>query len=172
MLQIKGITDCLPVAVELDPYVAININFGSWDPSLEPTAYWRAGDLEKQFIEIGVAENKGIIRSITLVLIKKIILEDKIFPEIQLKLGIPVFEKLDYDKNRLFDEVGHLEMFVGKDKLQVFFSHNKITSGLVCDRVICLFDKDNNFCGFEVSDITEKEMNILKENFINRLHAN
>jgi len=57
MLQVKSITDCLPVAVEFDPYVAIDINFGSWDPCLEPTAYWRTGKIEKQLIEIGVAEN-------------------------------------------------------------------------------------------------------------------
>lgn len=172
MLQLKRIDKCIPIIVKFDPYIAVKIIFGLDIYWIDSIAYWRSGDFRNQLIEVGVSEDIGVIRKITLVDIKKIILEDKIFPEIQLKLGIPVFEKLDYDKNLLFDEIGPLEMFIGEDKLQVLFSHNKITSGLVCNRVICLFDKDRNFCGFEVSGITEEEMNILKENFINRLHAN
>lgn len=168
MLQIKTLSSCIPIAVEFDPYTAININFGSWDPWLEATAYWRTGDLKEQLIEIGIATEKAIIRSITLVLIKKIIIKDKIFPKIHLETGIPVFEKLNYDKNLLFDEVGPIEMYVGTDKLQVLFSLNTITLGLVCDRVICLFDNNKNFCGFEVNNITSEEKAVLEENFVQR----
>jgi len=168
MLQIKSITDCVPIAVEFDPYIAVNVNFGTWDLSLEKTIYWRTGDLKKELIEIGISENKRIIRSITIVLIKKINIEEKKFAAVQLKQGIPIFDKINYDKNHLFDEVGPLEMFIGKEKLQVLFSHNEITLGLACDRVTCLFDKDNNFCGFQVANLTDKELNTLKENFIVR----
>jgi len=171
MLQLKRIDNCSSIIIEFDSYIAVKIIFGTDIYWIDPIAYWRSGDFTNQLVEVGVSEKIGVIRKITIVDIKKIILENKSFPRIQLKQGIPVFDSLNYDKNLLFDEIGPLEMFVGKEKLQVLFSHNKIIFGLVCDRVICLFDKDNNFCGFEVSNITDKEMNTLKENFINRLYG-
>jgi len=165
MLHIKKSYECL---VEFDPYIALKVTFGIKNYLTENTAYWRTGDFENQFIEIGVSEEQGTLRSITLVLIKQINLEIKDLPEIQLTPGIPAFEKINYDKNLLFDEIGSLEMRVGKNKLQVFFSDNSIVSGFVCNRVTCLFDKEGIFCGFEVADITQDERMILEENFINR----
>ena len=169
MLQLKKIDNCLPIITEFDPYVPVKIIFGTDIYWADQIAYWRSGNFEDQLIEVGVSQTSGVIRKITLVATKKINIEEKNFAAVQLKQGIPIFDKINYDKNHLFDEVGPLEMFIGKEKLQVLFSHNEITLGLTCDRVMCLFDKDNNFCGFEVTNITEKESKVLKENFITRL---
>lgn len=165
MLQLN---EHFPTTVEFDPYIPIKITFGSWDVSLEGTGYWITGDSEQQYIEIGAAEERGVIRSITLVLIKEINLEIKTFPDVRLVPGIPIFKALKYDKNFLVKEDGPIEMFVGKDKLQIFFSRNTVFLGLISDRAVCFFDEDHLFCGFEVSDITHHERQILEENFINR----
>jgi len=172
MLKLKKIENCTSIIVEFDPYIAINVIFGDNSYWIERTAYWRTGNFINELIEIGIGNELGIIREITLVGIKNISNHSIELQEIILQHGIPVFEKINYNKNLIFDENGPLEMFVGNDKVQVLFSHNKITSGLVCDRVICLFDKDNNFCGFEVADVTDAEMSILKENFIDGLNQN
>jgi len=163
---------CSNITIEFDQYIPIKLIFGDRGPWIEPSAYWRSGNLDTELIEIGIGSEHGILRKITIVLIQKIGFHLNDYSKINCKSGIPIFRKINYDRNFLFDENGPLEMFVGKDKVQVLFSHNKITSGLVCDRVTCLFDKDDNFCGFEVADITDAEMSILKENFIDRLNQN
>jgi len=172
MLKLKKVASCPLISIEFDSYIAIKVIFGENPNWIERTAYWRTGNFIDELIEIGVGNELGVIRKITIVGIKEIYQNNFNSHTTPLRKGIPVFERINYNKNLIFDEKGPLEMFVGNDKVQVFFSHNKISSGLVCDRVTCLFDKDNNFCGFEVAKITEKEMGILKENFIDRLNQN
>lgn len=118
MLHSKKSYECV---VEFDPYIALKLVFCPRYHSIERTAYWRSGDFQNQYIEIGVSEEQGVLRKITLELIKQISLEIRVLPEIKLVPGVPAFEKLNYDKHLFFDEVVPLKMFVGKDKLQVLF---------------------------------------------------
>ncbi len=169
MLKLKKYNKCSPIIVEFDPYIAVKIIFGESAYWLEPTIYWRTGDIKNQLIEIGIGKESDTIKEITLVDIKKITQKSFVFPGIQLTLGIPVFEKNPPTESRVVDEKGPLEMFIDSDKLQIIFSNNKITSGLRCERVTCLFDQNKNFCGIQVSEISSQEMEILKTNFIDRL---
>ncbi len=168
MLKIKNIEDPVQTKTMFDEYIPVNIVFGDCRNSVIRTAYWFLRD-KGAILEVGVESNRGILRSITLVDIKKVFLESKNFQEILLKKGVPVFEKVNYDENFFYDEKGNLEMYVGKDKIQILFSLNKITSGLTCGRITCLFDQDKNFCGVQVSQMSSQEMEILKTNFIDRL---
>ena len=60
------------ISIEYDLYIPINIKFGIWNVLLEPTIYWRTGDLKKSLIEIGFGKIKNEIRSITLVICDKV----------------------------------------------------------------------------------------------------
>ena len=51
--------------IEFDIYTPINIEFGVWNISKEPTIYWRTGDFNGSLIEIGIGQYKKDIRSIT-----------------------------------------------------------------------------------------------------------
>ncbi|MES9717656.1 hypothetical protein [Bacillus safensis] len=66
MLKVTEYKDSQSINIEYDLYTPINIEFGSWNISKEPTIYWRTGDFKKSLIEIGIAKftrQKAILRS-------------------------------------------------------------------------------------------------------------
>jgi len=171
MLRVKNIIDIVPIKVTIDEYIPLKVIFGEWNSSLEPTVYWQSGDLKKNLIEVGFGEKKGVIRFITLVLIKNITKNKMKISCDKYSLGIPVFERNFFDKSFLLEEKGQLEMIMDGDNIYILLSGSEIDSKIICDRVTFFLNKDKFFCGFEVSNITDKEMNTLKENFINRLYG-
>lgn len=56
MLKIVEYKERQSANIEYDIYTPINIEFGTWNISKEPTIYWRTGDFKKSLIEIGLGK--------------------------------------------------------------------------------------------------------------------
>lgn len=54
MLRVTKYKDSQPINIENDLYTPINIEFGSWNISKEPTIYWKTEDFKKFPIKIGI----------------------------------------------------------------------------------------------------------------------
>lgn len=76
MLRIRDYYPPKFTKVEVDLYIPLTIEFGTWNLSEEPTIYWRTGDFKKSLIEIGVGKDLGDIRSITLTVCENVNKED------------------------------------------------------------------------------------------------
>ena len=64
MLNIIETTNCTEATIEIDEYIPFSIEFASKNPS--SLAYWRAGDGNSSLMEVGLDENSGAIKSVTL----------------------------------------------------------------------------------------------------------
>lgn len=159
MLKVKENLNIVPVNIEFDMYIPINIEFDMWDISLEPTKYWRTGDLKKSLIEIGIGSKKGIIRSITLTQVSNIHDDNQISisNEIPVTRGIPVLEIENNDENIFTDEFRNFDVFINNDKLYILFSHNEIVEVIKNDRLSFGLDKNNVICVIEVDKLTPDE---------------
>ncbi|MBW3701945.1 MULTISPECIES: hypothetical protein [Bacillus] len=54
MLRVTEYKDSQPINIENDLYTPINIEFGNWNISKEPTIYWKTEDFKKFLIKIGI----------------------------------------------------------------------------------------------------------------------
>lgn len=161
MLKVKEILNIVPINVEFDIYIPINIEFGMWDVSLEPTIYWRTGDLKKSLIEIEIGSKKGIIRSITLTQVNDIydVNKENIFNEVPITEGIPVLEIENYNENKniFTDELKDFQVCINNDKVYILLSHQEVVSVIKNDRVSFGLDKNNLICAIQVDKITSDE---------------
>ncbi|WP_427340826.1 hypothetical protein [Caloranaerobacter sp. DY30410] len=161
MLKVKEILNITPINVEFDIYIPINIEFGMWDVSLEPTIYWRIGNFKKSLMEIGIGSKKGIIRSITLTQINEIydVNEENIFNEVPITEGVPVLEieNNNGNKNIFTDELKDFQVCINNDKVYILLSHQGLVSVIKNDRVSFGLDKNNLICAIQVDKITSDE---------------
>ncbi|MBD3231432.1 hypothetical protein GF322_02100 [Candidatus Dependentiae bacterium] len=165
MLQLKAISDTVNIYVKSDPYIPIDIDFGFWDPSIDPTLYWRTGDLKKTLIEIGIGKKRGEIRSITLVLFPKykIGITEKILNNKIEENGLPLLETKKWDADTHLDEVGNFDIYLGKNNITITFASNEVESQIINDRIVFYFDKNKQLCSIEIKDFSLAEINNLKE---------
>lgn len=167
MIKVKETEAVLKSYIEFDDYIPINIEFGKWNISIEPTIYWRTGDFNNTLIEVGVGSEKGILRSITLILAKHInIIEhnDELNPN-NLMEGIPIIKIEGGLKNTYTDQKGKLDLLLYNNKIKIVFSNTDVKSCIKSDRV-CFGIDENDFISYiEIVDISEYERNKLLEFF-------
>ena len=167
MLKVCDILNVIPIGIEIDYYVPINIIFGEWDPSIEPTACWYTGNLKNTLLEVGLGEEKGKIRFITLVGIKDIRKDTVKISCDKVLTGLPAFETKAYnEKNLLVEEPGPLKMIIDQNNVYILFSDNEIDSEIICGQVAFFLDKDNFFCGVKVENLSDSEIQFLEDNFL------
>ena len=166
MLKVAEYKESQSVNIEYDIYTPINIEFGTWNISKEPTIYWRTGDFKKSLIEIGIGKYTGNIRSITLTLSENVHKMENLnldMKNITLINGIPNFQVEKYVDKTYIDEKSKLNVYIGIDKVFILFSENDTVSIVQNDNVGFALDKDKMVCGVLVSGMLKHEKNMLEE---------
>ncbi|MFX0563902.1 hypothetical protein C6Y01_17790 [Bacillus sp. NMCC46] len=166
MLKVIDYKDSQPINIEYDLYTPINIEFGSWNISKEPTIYWRTGDLKKSLIEIGLGKYTGNIRSITLTLSENVHKMESLkldMGDINMVKGVPSFQIEESNDNTYIDEKGKLDVYIGKDRVLISFSENDAVSILQNDTVGFVLDKEEVVCGIIISGMLEHEKKTLED---------
>ncbi|KUF26797.1 hypothetical protein [Bacillus sp. G1(2015b)] len=166
MLKVTGYTDSQSINIEYDLYTPINIEFGSWNISKEPTIYWRTGDFKKSLIEIGIGKYTGSLRSITLTLSENVHKMENLElnkKNINVIKGVPNFQVEEHNDKTYIDEKGKLDVYIGLDKVLISFSENDTVSVLQNDTVGFALDKDEVVCGIIISGMLEHEKKTLED---------
>lgn len=166
MLKVIDYKDSQPINIEYDLYTPINIEFGSWNISKEPTIYWRTGDFKKSLIEIGLGKYTGNIRSITLTLSENVHKMESLkldMEDINMVKGVPSFQIEESNDNTYIDEKGKLDVYIGKDRVLISFSENDAVSILQNDTVGFVLDKEEVVCGILISGMLEHEKKTLED---------
>lgn len=166
MLQVIEYGERQTVNIEFDLYIPINIEFGTWNISKEPTIYWRTGDFKKSLVEIGVGKYTGKIRSITLTLCENVNNTENFnfnMEDINLIDGVPIFQIEKFNNTTYIDEKGKLNVCIGTDKVLISFSENKIVTIVENDNVGFAIDNNNLVCSIIVSGMIEHEKNMLED---------
>ncbi|WP_064498699.1 hypothetical protein [Bacillus safensis] len=166
MLKVTGYKDSQSINIEYDLYTPINIEFGSWNISKEPTIYWRTGDFKKSLIEIGIGKYTGSLRSITLTLSENVHKMENIELDkknINVIKGVPNFQVEEHNDKTYIDEKGKLDVYIGLDKVLISFSENDTVSVLQNDTVGFALDKDEVVCGIIISGMLEHEKKTLED---------
>lgn len=166
MLKVLEFEERQPTNIKYDLYTPINIEFGTWNISEEPTIYWRTGDFKKSLMEIGIGKYTGTIRSITLTLSENVynIENDRLdIKNVKLIKGIPVFHVDKFINETYIDEKGKLDVYIGSDKLIISFSETEIISLVQNDNVGFGIDSNDKVCRLILSDVDEHEKKIVEE---------
>lgn len=166
MLKVTGYKDSQSINIEYDLYTPINIEFGSWNISKEPTIYWRTGDFKKSLIEIGIGKYTGSLRSITLTLSENVHKMENLELDkknINVIKGVPNFQVEEHNDKTYIDEKGKLDVYIGLDKVLISFSENDTVSVLQNDTVGFALDKDEVVCGIIISGMLEHEKKTLED---------
>lgn len=166
MLKVIDYKDSQPINIEYDLYTPINIEFGSWNISKEPTIYWRTGDFKKSLIEIGLGKYTGNIHSITLTLSENVHKMESLkldMEDINMVKGVPSFQIEESNDNTYIDEKGKLDVYIGKDRVLISFSENDAVSILQNDTVGFVLDKEEVVCGILISGMLEHEKKTLED---------
>lgn len=163
MLRVLKYQETKEENIEIDMYIPINIEFGSWNISEEPTIYWRTGDLKNSLIEIGIGNRKKNIRSITLSIFKNIYEKEYYFgDDIDIIKGMPILE-LESSNNEIYiDEQGILDIFLGNTIVDILFSKNKPVKCLQNNDINFYIDKNNFIVGLRVNNISKEELFTLR----------
>ncbi|WEZ16258.2 hypothetical protein [Bacillus safensis] len=166
MLKVTEYKDSQSINIEYDLYTPINIEFGSWNISKEPTIYWRTGDFKKSLIEIGIGKYTGSLRSITLTLSENVHKMENLKLDkknINVIKGVPNFQVEEHNDKTYIDEKGKLDVYIGLDKVLISFSENETVSVLQNDKVGFALDKDELVCGIIISGMLEHEKKTLED---------
>jgi hypothetical protein len=164
MLKVLEYKEKKSANIEFDVYTPINIEFGSWNISKEPTIYWRTGDFKKSLMEIGMGKNRGDIRSITLTLSDNVYKIDKVNTKnLRVIEGIPVIQVDKFMNETYVDEKCELKVYIGVNKVYISFSENEIVSIIQNDSVGFCLDNNEMICSIIVKDIGENEKITLEE---------
>ncbi|MFJ5964442.1 hypothetical protein [Bacillus sp. NPDC093026] len=166
MLKVTEYKDSQPINIEYDLYTPINIEFGSWNISKEPTIYWRTGDFKKSLIEIGIGKYTGSLRSITLTLSENVHKMESLkfdLKDMNIIKGVPNFQVEEYNDMTYIDEEGKLDVYIGIDNVLISFSENDTLFILQNDTVGFALDKDKVVCGIIISGMLEHEKKTLED---------
>ncbi|WP_213421198.1 hypothetical protein [Bhargavaea massiliensis] len=166
MLKVRDYCPPKFTKVEVDLYIPITIELGTWNVSEEPTTYWRTGDFKKSLIEIGVGKDSGDIRSITLAVCENVYKEDYehlCLSDPESIVGLPVIHSNQENDEIYHDEKGTLEVFLGGSTLYIKLSENEVVSYIKSEPIEFGIDNEHRICGILIKEIHEREKSILIE---------
>ena len=158
MLRVKDIGRTMAEQIIVDEYIAIKIKWPTSEYLHESKVYWSTGNLDTSMLEIGIGIVSGEIRSITAVLPEDIVfLVDERKKVEDIVSGIPIVDISMCKNGRTIDDIGLFQVQCGEKRVNLFMSHNEVTSIIESGRVSFGLDKDKNICNILVSDLTEEE---------------
>ncbi|SEJ73854.1 hypothetical protein SAMN04488127_2629 [Bhargavaea ginsengi] len=166
MLKVRDYCPPKFTKVEVDLYIPLTIEFGTWNVSEEPIIYWRTGDFKKSLIEIGVGKDLGDIRSITLTVCENVYKEDyehSYLSDPERVVGLPIIHS-NHENDEIYrDERGTLEVFLGGSTLYIKLSENEVVSYIQNEPIEFGIDHEDRVCGILIKEINESEKSILIE---------
>lgn len=165
MLVLKEYVKEVESHVEIDYYIPLSIKTKENKGIERKKYYWRTGNFKNSLVEIGVDEQNGVLRDITLVAIsnvKQVEYQEK--KECNAVYGIPKFKLKGELKNHVYDYPCEVYGYLGKDFFMIAFEEqaclkNKLRFGRVC----LGFDDLNNLMSIMVNSLTNDEYNELKD---------
>lgn len=163
MLKVFKYEETKKENIEFDIYTPINIEFGVWNISKEPTIYWRTGDFSGSLIEIGMGQYKKDVRSITLTICKNVYeVEDYSEDNFNIVKGSPILELENINNEIYTDEKGTLKVYIESKSVSIIFSENEISECLQNYNVKFYIDANKSLVGLRVNNISEENKAILK----------
>lgn len=163
MLKVFKYEETKKENIEFDIYTPINIEFGEWNISKEPTIYWRTGDFSGSLIEIGMGQYKKDVRSITLTICKNVYeVEDYSEDNFNIVKGSPILELENINNEIYTDEKGTLKVYIESKSVSIIFSENEISECLQNYNVKFYIDANKSLVGLRVNNISEENKAILK----------
>lgn len=153
--------------IGFDIYTPLNIEFGVWNISKEPTIYWRTGDFGGSLMEIGIGQYKKDIRSITLTICKNVYEVDYYCgSNFNISKGSPILDLKNITNEIYTDENGTLKVYIESKSVSIIFLENRISECLKNDNVYFYLDDNKLLVGLRVNNISEENKTILKKALI------
>ena len=150
--------------IDFNMYIPINIEFGVWNISEEPTIYWRTGDFNESLIEIGIGKYKRDIRCITLTICKNVYEVDSyIENKLSKSKGSPILELENTNDEIYIDEKGILKVYIESTSVSIIFSDDKITNCLENNNIEFYLDGNKAVTGIRIKNISNDDKKILKD---------
>lgn len=164
MLKIFKYKEMKQENIEFDIYTPINIEFGIWNISKEPTIHWRTGDFSSSLIEIGIGQYKKDIRSVTLSICKNVYEVDHYFQNnINIVKGSPIVDLENMNNEIYIDEKGVLKVYIESKSVSIVFSENEICDCLQNNNIEFYLDANQSLIGLRINKVSEENKLILKE---------
>lgn len=164
MIAINNIREIQEEFIECDLYVPINIEFGQWDISKDPSIYWRRGDFSKNLLEVGFGKDKKEIRSITLVACDKIYSENRQLENlVNIEKGCPILTLENTNNCSVIDERGEVNVFIGQNNVSIIFSDEKIVSCILNKNTMFYLNSNKQWVGLCLLNMEKNNLTVLSK---------
>ena len=164
MLLLKDIINNDECKVEVGYYVPFSITIGN-EKVFSSKLCWRIGNFKTSLMEISIDEKTGVLRNITLTSVDKANLLNESLKKFDVtEIGTPVFSLEGNVKNGLCDQLIDYDVYLGNDYIRVDFDLDKYYKKIIKqDRVLLIFNQNNQLISLIVKDLSRSEYNDLKE---------
>ena len=153
--------------ITIDPYIPLEVQWGDEALQYSYKNYWRTGDLERSFFEIGIDSRNGGVRSLTLILAG-----DDIFFNGNQKIdtsnyrsssGLPVFDIENWPVSGIKDEANDFKLYLSGNSLQLLFlEHQQTDVILTSGRVRFLVSTEGELIGIQIVQLSNEELGQLE----------
>ncbi|MGG0755072.1 hypothetical protein [Brevibacillus laterosporus] len=146
MLRKIRIQEIEQETLELDDYIPFNVYWKT--PFAFPIQYWRTGDLEESFIEIGINSESGELLSITLILLPSVSYESPTFLDSQKDIdqsGIPVFDMSAWENIKYIDDPIDFQSFFINGRLIIVLDDKKTVASTLSSEHFTFYFDSNHF---------------------------
>ena len=162
MLKIYGCTEIKKPVLESDPYILLNLIFGTRKDGNKKTIYWRTGDLKKNLLEVGIGKDNGELYSITLVCCERNIINgtDKVDINIlKEEEGCPEFELVQGENEQVLqvlDELHEFKIFLDKKAINILYTDDPIDFSLKNECVDFFMNEKREWVGIRIHNVSDK----------------
>lgn len=160
MLRKVGIQEIVHETLELDDHILFNVYWKT--PFVFPTQYWRTGDSEESFIEIGINSESGELLFITSILLPSVSYESPTFLDSQKAIeqtGIPVFDMSAWENIKYIDDPINFQAFFFNGRLTIILDDKKtVACTLSSQHFTFYFDSNHFLIAFELGNLSEEEV--------------
>lgn len=166
-MQIESYSPFESLEITCDGTVPMILRFNgyagpiSWAPN-----YWRTGDLEYSLVEIAVDPTTGTICKIVVTSIQEISTESQLTKQVIRQMGCAVPNAMlttwKGDQTRV-DVEGDVGGYLDGRTYTILFGGEQLANNVVnCGRVDFLMNSTDELCGFQVVELTDRELGNLR----------
>jgi len=164
MLKLIKVEESKIYIIEFDLYVPIKIRLRHWDMSKEHVIYWRTGDFKNNLLEIGLGSETGILKSLTLTAVDKIVTSSFVESvNCEPIEGTPLFDINMFPKYGIRDFVNQFKVYLGDEEILISINTSACIKRIKQDRIEFWLDSNDNLTSVKITEITCQEMNVLKQ---------
>lgn len=167
LLKLCGTEASKECKVDIDYYVPVSAYFeDSYNLINEGIVYWRTGDIERSLIEIGIGSNTGVLKKITLTVIKNVILSGVVVNCNKVEVGVPVFDVSIIPQKGIYDYINDFQVYLGEDTITAIIGKiDKCGKMIRIGRVDIGVDYDDYLTHVSINGLSADEYKELKESF-------